>query len=104
MTKGAVRVLPKKAASVLGQDGMLVESVHPGGIYTSMGGADFLSEEEMSKSVYADFPIPRVCQPSEVAYVSLFLASDEATYSTGSEFVADGGWFTGMRRPGSPCA
>lgn len=103
-TKWAVRGLTKNAAIELGQYGIRVNSVHPGGIYTSMGGADFLSEEEMSKSVYADFPIPRVGKPSEVAYVSLFLASDEATYSTGSEFVADGGWFTGMRRPGSPCA
>ena len=48
--------------------------------------------------------IPRVGQPEEVAQVILFLATDEASYSTGSEFVADGGWFTGMRNPNMPCS
>ena len=99
-----MRGLTKNAAIELGQYGIRVNSLHPGGVYTSMGGADNLTVEQMNESVYADFPIPRVGQPIEVAYVSLFLASDEATYSTGSEFVADGGWFTGMRRPGSPCS
>ncbi len=103
-TKWAIRGLTKNAAIELGQYGIRVNSVHPGGIYTNMGGAEFLSEEKMSEMIYADFPIPRVGKPIEVAYVSLFLASDEATYSTGSEFVADGGWFTGMRREGSPCS
>lgn len=103
-TKWAVRGLTKAAAIELGQYGIRVNSVHPGGIYTEMGGAGFSTEEELNKAFYADFPIPRVGQPKEVAYVSLFLASDEATYSTGSEFVADGGWFAGMRRPGMPCS
>ena len=40
----------------------------------------------------------------KVAFVSLFRATDEASYSTGSEFVADGGRFAGMRRPGMPCS
>jgi 3alpha(or 20beta)-hydroxysteroid dehydrogenase len=43
-----------------------------------------------------------VGQPEEVAAVILFLATDEASYSTGSEFVADGGWFAGMRNPMMP--
>ncbi|MGI9288001.1 MAG: glucose 1-dehydrogenase [Pseudomonadales bacterium] len=103
-TKWAVRGLTKSAAIELGQYGIRVNSVHPGGIYTEMGGARFSTEEELNKTFYAEFPIPRVGQPKEVAYVSLFLASDEATYSTGSEFVADGGWFAGMRRPGMPCS
>lgn len=103
-TKWAMRGLTKSAAIELGQYGIRVNSVHPGGIYTEMGGARFSTEEELNKTFYAAFPIPRVGQPKEVAYVSLFLASDEATYSTGSEFVADVGWFAGMRRPGMPCS
>ena len=63
-----------------------------------------LVEEEMNRYTYARFPIPRVGQPHEVAYVSLFLATDEASYSTGSEFVADGGWFAGKRVRGMPCS
>lgn len=103
-TKWAVRGLTKNAAIELGQYGIRVNSVHPGGMYTAMGGAGHVSAEDLSKSTYARFPIPRVGQPEEVAQVILFLATDEATYSTGSEFVADGGWFSGMRTPGMPCA
>lgn len=103
-SKWAVRGLTKNAAIELGQYGIRVNSVHPGGIYTIMGGAGAASEEDLNTGVYANFPIPRVGQPEEVAYVTLFLATDEASYSTGSEFVADGGWFTGMRTPGMPCS
>lgn len=103
-SKWAVRGLTKAAAIELGQYGIRVNSVHPGGIFTEMGGRGQVSEEDMNARVYADFPIPRVGQPKEVAYVTLFLATDEASYSTGAEFVADGGWFAGMRRPGMPCS
>lgn len=103
-SKWAVRGLTKAAAIELGQYGIRVNSVHPGGIFTEMGGKGLISEEDINASIYKDFPIPRVGQPEEVAYVTLFLATDEATYSTGSEFVADGGWFAGMRRPGMPCS
>jgi 3alpha(or 20beta)-hydroxysteroid dehydrogenase len=104
-SKWGVRGMTKNAAIELGQYGIRVNSVHPGGIFTDMGGANSgLSEEEMSAAIYADFPIPRVGRPQEVAYVTLFLATDEASYSTGSEFVADGGWFCGLRSKGMPCA
>lgn len=103
-TKWAVRGLTKTAAIELGQYGIRVNSVHPGGMFTLMGGAGALSEEDMNKGVYADFPIPRVGRPDEVAQVIVFLATDEASYSTGSEFMADGGWFAGMRRPNMPCS
>ncbi len=104
-TKWGVRGLTKNAAIELGQYGIRVNSVHPGGIFTDMGGANSgISEEEMSAGFYPEFPIPRVGRPEEVANVTLFLATDEASYSTGSEFVADGGWFAGMRKPGMPCS
>lgn len=101
-TKWAVRGLTKNAAIELGQYGIRVNSVHPGGMYTAMGGADRMSVEELNQATYARFPIPRVGQPEEVAQVILFLATDEASYSTGSEFIADGGWFAGMRSPNMP--
>ena len=103
-TKWAVRGLTKNAAIELGQYGIRVNSVHPGGMYTAMGGSERSSVEELNQSTYARFPIPRVGQPEEVAQVILFLATDEASYSTGSEFVADGGWFAGMRNPNMPCS
>ena len=103
-SKWAVRGLTKNAAIELGQYGIRVNSVHPGGIYTEMGGSTVMTDTELNDFIYKDFPIPRVGRPEEVAYVSLFLATDEASYSTGSEFVADGGWFTGMRNPAMPCS
>lgn len=103
-TKWAVRGLTKNAAIELGQYGIRVNSVHPGGMYTAMGGSENASIEELNQSTYARFPIPRVGLPEEVAQLIVFLATDEASYSTGSEFVADGGWFTGMRNPNMPCS
>jgi 3alpha(or 20beta)-hydroxysteroid dehydrogenase len=94
-TKWAVRGMTKTAALEMGQYGIRVNSVHPGGIYTAMHGSDFISEEEASK-FYQSHAIPRVGLPREVAALTAFLASDEATYSTGSEFVADGGWSAGL--------
>ena len=104
-TKWAVRGLTRNAAIELGQYGIRVNSVHPGGIFTVMGGAGIgISEEEMSAGVYADFPIPRVGRPEEVAQATLFLATDEASYTTATEITADGGWAAGMRMPGMPCS
>jgi len=103
-TKWAVRGLTKNAAIELGQYGIRVNSVHPGGMYTAMGGLGSSTEEQLNQGFYKHFPIPRVGQPIEVAQVILFLATDEASYCTGSEFVADGGWFAGMRHPNMPCS
>ena len=103
-TKWAVRGLTKNAAIELGHYGIRVNSVHPGGMYTEMGGSGVLSKEQLNKGTYSQFPIPRVGTPDEVAQVILFLATDEGSYCTGSEFVADGGWFAGMRNPMMPCS
>lgn len=94
-TKWAVRGMTKAAALEMGKYNIRVNSVHPGGIYTAMHGSDFISEEDANK-FYTNHALPRVGLPREVAAVTAFLASDEASYSTGSEFVADGGWNAGM--------
>lgn len=98
-TKWAVRGLTKSAAIELGPYNIRVNSVHPGGIFTVMGGkyADD-ADPSIMDPFYKNFPIPRVGLPHEVAYVTLFLATDEASYSTGGEFSADGGWAAGMRQ------
>lgn len=103
-TKWAVRGLTKNAAIELGHHGIRVNSVHPGGMFTAMGGKGGMTEEQLNQTVYKRFPIPRVGQPGEVAEVIVFLAADESSYCTGSEFVADGGWFAGMRNPNMPSA
>ena len=46
----------------------------------------------------------RIGDPEDVAAAALFLATDEASYTTGSEYMADGGWFAGMRIDSLPCS
>jgi len=94
-TKWAVRGMTKAAALEMGKYNIRVNSVHPGGIYTAMHGSDFISVEDANQ-FYQTHALPRVGLPKEVAAITVFLASDEATYSTGSEFVADGGWNAGL--------
>lgn len=100
-TKWAVRGMTKAAAMEMGQFNIRVNSVHPGGIYTAMHGSDFMSLEDANK-FYQHHAIPRVGLPREVAALTAFLASDEASYSTGAEFIADGGWSAGLVNDGLP--
>ncbi|MBB6632819.1 glucose 1-dehydrogenase [Cohnella thailandensis] len=84
-SKFAVRGMTKAAALELGEFGIRVNSVHPGFIRTPM------TEALINPELEASFPIRRVGQPEEVTNLVLYLASDESSYSTGSEFVIDGG-------------
>lgn len=88
-TKFAVRGMTKAAAMNLAAMGIRVNSVHPGVIATPM-----VVQEDTKAAVEtfsAQIPLKRVAQPEEVSNMVLFLASDESSYSTGSEFVIDGG-------------
>ncbi len=91
-SKWAIRGMTKVAALELGHHGIRVNSLHPGGIDTVMGNPAGL---ENIDDFYKRYPIPRAGRPEEMAQLALFLASDESSYSTGSEFVADGGWSAG---------
>jgi len=88
-TKFAVRGMTKAAALNLAPMGIRVNSVHPGVIATPMVVQEDTKAavEEFSKHI----PLKRVAQPEEVSKMVLFLASDDSSYSTGSEFVIDGG-------------
>ncbi|MEV0293622.1 glucose 1-dehydrogenase [Nocardia sp. NPDC050710] len=88
-SKWAVRGMTKAAAQEFGADGIRVNSVHPGVVATEM-----TSESERSNSMVHDQPLPRAATPDELANVVLFLISDESSFCTGSEFVADGGYTT----------
>ena len=95
-SKWALRGMTKSAAIELGRYNIRVNSVHPGGVHTPMSGATSATPDAQANEMYANHPIPRVGMPDEIAAISLFLATDEATYTTGSEIVADGGWNAGL--------
>jgi len=91
-SKWGLRGLTKYAAMELGQFGIRVNSIHPGAVATYMTLPDLAPAAVAERnSMLAHLPIPRWAQPDEIAQLALFLASDESSYSTGSEFVADGG-------------
>lgn len=85
-TKWAVRGMTKSAAMELGPFGVRVNSVHPGIIDTEM-----LNEfGGYRDGLEARIPLGRVATADEIARLVLFLASDDSSYCTGHEFVADG--------------
>jgi 3alpha(or 20beta)-hydroxysteroid dehydrogenase len=99
-SKFAIRGMTKTAAIELGHYGIRVNSIHPGGVNTAMGNPGL--DLEMMNAVFAHQAIPRIGEPIEIAYMALFLASDEASYCTGAEFMVDGGWTCGDMEPGLP--
>jgi NAD(P)-dependent dehydrogenase (short-subunit alcohol dehydrogenase family) len=87
--KGAVRLLTKTVALGWAQAGVRVNSVHPGYIDTPILGD---TDRDM---LIAATPMRRLGKPEEIAAMISFLASDEASFVTGSEFVVDGGYTAG---------
>jgi NAD(P)-dependent dehydrogenase (short-subunit alcohol dehydrogenase family) len=88
-TKGAVRLLTKAAAVQYAGEKIRVNSVHPGVILTPM--VDIVPREELQPLIEMA-PMKRGAQPEEVGWAVLFLASDEASFITGTELVVDGGY------------
>lgn len=91
-TKWAIRGMTKVAAIEFGRHNIRVNSLHPGGVDTLMGNPASMDNID---EFYKNQPIPRCGQPIDIARLALFMASDECSYSTGSEFIADGGWHAG---------
>jgi NAD(P)-dependent dehydrogenase (short-subunit alcohol dehydrogenase family) len=90
-SKGAVRTMTKSTAVQFGKDNIRCNSVHPGlmpPMRTSGATADPVVRAKMLKAV----PLGRNGEVDEVANAILFLASDEASYVTGTELYVDGGY------------
>jgi 3alpha(or 20beta)-hydroxysteroid dehydrogenase len=95
-SKFAVRGMTKAAASELGQFGIRVNSVHPGGVLTRMVlEAAGTSGHSDGEGFLRAMPLGRFAEPAEISRLVAYLASDDASYSTGSEFIADGGILCG---------
>ena len=90
-SKGAVRIVTKSAAVQYAQDGIRVNSVHPG-IMPPMRSSSAASDPEIRGTMVESVPMRRLGRIEEVGNAVLFLASDEASYITGAELVVDGGF------------
>lgn len=90
-TKGGVRLMSKTVAMETAREGIRVNTVHPGMIPTNMLGGAREADEATVEATLAQIPMGRAGEPLDIANMNLFLASDEARYITGAEFVVDGG-------------
>lgn len=90
-SKGAVRIMTKSAAVQYAKDGIRVNSVHPG-VMPPMRTSRVTANAEQRQRMLAQVPMGREGRREEVGYAVLFLASDEASYITGTEVVVDGGY------------
>lgn len=93
-SKHAVTGMTKGAATELGQYNIRVNSVHPGIIKTPM--ADQPDVEEYLKQLEQDIPLRRRAEVAEVSNLVVYLASDDSSYSTGAQFVVDGGMISDL--------
>jgi NAD(P)-dependent dehydrogenase (short-subunit alcohol dehydrogenase family) len=94
-SKGAVRLFTKAAALEFSKAGhnynIRVNSVHPGVTETPLN-EPLRKVEAIKQSMLARHPIGFFGKPIDIAYATLYLASDESKFATGSEMVVDGGW------------
>ena len=90
-SKAAVRLMTKAAAVQYAGDNIRVNSVHPG-VMPPMRTSKLTADPAARARMLAPVPMRREGRPEEVAYAVLFLASDEASYVTGTELVVDGGY------------
>jgi glucose 1-dehydrogenase len=96
-SKGGLRMLTRTIAVELAKHNITVNNVGPGAVYTPID-ADIEAKPEMEKALMGEIPLNRWGQPADVAAVVAFLASDEASYVTGSTYFVDGGM---LRQSGS---
>lgn len=95
--KGAVRMMSKTDAMIYAADGIRVNSVHPGYIWTPMvenhlkatGAVDLAAAREEVGRLH---PLGHMGEPDDIAWGIVYLASDESRFVTGAELVIDGGY------------
>ncbi len=93
-SKFAIRGMTKAAARELGPFGIRVNSVHPGAVMTRMM-FDSADSGKDGDAFLKAMPLARFAEPVEISRLVAFLASDDSSYSTGAEFLADGGILSG---------
>jgi glucose 1-dehydrogenase len=90
VSKGGLRMLTRTIAVELAKDGITVNNIGPGAVYTPID-ADIQAQPEVEKALMRAIPLNRWGKPEEIAGLAAYLASDEAAYVTGSTYFIDGG-------------
>ena len=90
-SRAGVKTLTKTVAFQLADKGIRVNAIAPGLIATDIINEQFLEDEGKREEKVRGIPFHRIGQPEEIAKIALFLASDDASYITGSMIYADGG-------------
>ena len=101
-SKGAVRLLSKSVALYCAekQYGIRCNSVHPGGVDTPIFNPlwQAMGRDQGKAMISSHHPIGRMAEPQDLGELILWLASDRSRFVTGAEFVADGGYTSGLQR------
>ncbi len=90
MSKGGMRMMTRNLSVELGPFGITINNIAPGAIETPINAA-LLHDPQKLSSLLGHIPLARLGQPADVAALAVFLASDDASYVTGSTFFVDGG-------------
>src|SRR5438067_2497299 len=88
--KGGVRMLTRTICNELAPYGITVNNIAPGAIFTPID-ADIQADPKKQEALFAEIPLHRWGQPEEIGKLAVFLASDAASYVTGSTYVMGGG-------------
>ena len=90
-SKAGVRVFSKTVALEAARENIRVNTVHPGMIWTDMQKVAIADNKEVFDQIVQGVPMGRLGEPDDIGAMVAFLASDDAKYITGAEFVVDGG-------------
>lgn len=90
-SKAGVRVFSKTVALEAARENIRVNTVHPGMIWTDMQKVAIADNKEVFDQIVQAVPMGRLGEPDDIGAMVAFLASDDAKYITGAEFVVDGG-------------
>ncbi|MCB2038260.1 MAG: SDR family oxidoreductase, partial [Ottowia sp.] len=91
ISKGGINQLTRAMALALADQGVRVNAVGPGTIATELAAKAVLTSDEARTKIMMRTPLKRLGEPSEIADVVAFLASDAASYITGEIIMVDGG-------------
>jgi len=90
--KGGVINFSRQLASYYGKHGVRINTLSPGGIIGHVKGINKKQDKKFLDRYKEICPLKKLATPDEIAYSTLFLASDASSYITGTNFIVDGGW------------